>query len=105
MGGESAYRFALHQPKTFAAVAPLCAFLNNPGGFSMEGIQNLPVWAIHGADDWVVYPVWGQQAADALKRAGANMRFTVLEGHDHDVWTDTYSDPEFYEWFLQYQRP
>jgi predicted peptidase len=105
MGGESAYRLALHQPDTFAAVAPLCAFLNDPESLPMEGMKDLPVWAIHGSDDRVISPVWGQQAADALKNAGANVRFTVLEGHDHDVWTDTYSDAEFYEWFMQYQNP
>jgi predicted peptidase len=105
MGGESAYRFALHQPNTFAAVAALCAFLNDPESFSMQGIKGLPLWAIHGSDDRVVSPVWGQQAADALKKAGANARITILEGHDHDVWTDTYSNPQFYDWFLQYQKP
>jgi predicted esterase len=71
----------------------------------MEGINDLPVWAIHGADDQVISLVWGQKAADALKKAGASVRFTVLEGHDHDVWTDTYSDPQFYDWFLQYWKP
>lgn len=105
MGGESAYRFALHQPNTFAAVATLCAFLNDSVSLPMEGIKDLPIWAIHGSDDRNISLVWGQQAADALKKAGANVRFTVLEGYDHDVWTDTYSDPQFYDWFLQYQKP
>jgi predicted esterase len=105
MGGEAAYRFALHQPGTFAAVSPLCAYLNTLNTASMENIQGLPVWAIHGADDLVVPLVKGQQAADALKKAGADVRFSILTGHDHDVWTDTYSDHQFYEWFLQYQKP
>jgi len=105
MGGEAAYRFALHQPATFAAVAPLCAYMTNPGAASMEGIKDLPVWAIHGSDDQIVSLVWGQQAADALKKAGADVRFSILEGYDHDVWTATYSDPQFYDWFLQYQKP
>ena len=33
------------------------------------------------------------------------IQFTVLAGHDHDTWTDTYSDPAFYQWLLQYHRP
>jgi predicted esterase len=105
MGGESAYRFVLHQPDTFAAVASLCAFLNDPSSLSMEGIKDLPVWAIHGSDDRIISSVWGQQAADALKKAGADVRFTILEGYDHDVWTETYSDPQFYAWFMQYHKP
>jgi predicted esterase len=105
MGGEAAYRFALHQPDTFAAIAPLCAYIDNSNPMSMEGVKDLPVWAIHGSDDHVISLTWGQQAADTLKKAGANVRFTVLEGHDHDVWTDTYSDPQFYDWFMQYKKP
>jgi predicted peptidase len=103
MGGEATYRFALHRPDTFAAVVPLAAFLNSPP--SMESIKALPVWAIHGADDTVVSLSAAQQPVDALEQAGGNVRFTILEGHDHDVWTDTYSDPLFYDWLLQHQRP
>lgn len=68
-------------------------------------IKALSVWAIHGADDTVIPLAKAQQPVDALKAAGGNIRFTVLQGHDHDVWTDTYSDPAFYDWLLQHQRP
>jgi predicted esterase len=103
MGGEATYRFALHRPDTFAAIAPLAAYL--PSSPSMESIKDLPVWAIHGADDIVIPVSAAQQPVDALKQAGGNIQFTVLEGHDHDVWTDTYSDPQFYDWLLQHKRP
>jgi predicted esterase len=105
MGGEVTYRFAVHQPETFAAIAPLSAYVDSET-YSMIGrIKDLPVWAIHGADDTVVPLAKAQQPVDALKEAGSHIRFTVLEGHDHDVWTDTYSDPAFYDWLLQHQRP
>jgi predicted peptidase len=105
MGGEATYRFAVHQPDTFAAIAPLSAYVDSET-YSMLGlIKDLPVWAIHGADDTVVPLAKGQQAVDALKEAGGNVRFSVLEGHDHDTWTDTYSDPAFYDWLLQHQGP
>jgi predicted esterase len=105
MGGEAAYRFALHQPDTFAAMAPLAAYLGRAEASTMKSIKDLPIWAIHGADDTVVPLAKAQQPVDALKKAGNDVRWTVLQGHDHDVWTDTYSDPAFYEWLLQYQRP
>ncbi len=70
----------------------------------MKSINGLPVWAIHGAEDTVVPLAKARQPVDALKEAGGNIRFTVLEGHDHDVWTDTYSDPKFYDWLLQHQK-
>jgi dienelactone hydrolase len=105
MGGEATYRFAVHQPELFAAIAPLSAYAG-PETLSMIAlIKDLPIWAIHGADDIVVPLTKGQQPVDALKAAGGNIRFTVLAGHDHDTWTDTYSDQAFYDWFLQHQRP
>ncbi len=113
MGGEATYRYALHQPETFAAIAPLAAFdaRYNPGavreGFKpftlpMELIKDVPVWAVHGADDTIVPLSAAQSTVDALKQAGGNVRFTILPTHDHDVWTDTYMNPEFYQWLLEH---
>ncbi len=103
MGGEATYRFALLQPDTFAAIAPLAAYLDSK--LPIESIKDLPVWAIHGADDKVVPLSWAEKPVKALEKVGGNIQFTVLEDHDHDVWTDTYSDPEFYDWLLQHEKP
>lgn len=104
MGGEAAWRFALYRPDTFAAIAPLSTYL--PGALStvMSPIRSLPVWAIHGAEDTVVPLVMGQQPVEALKAAGGEVKFTVLQGQDHDTWTSTYSDPAFYDWLFQHQK-
>jgi predicted esterase len=105
LGGEATYRFAIHQPDTFAAIAPLSAWLDADQISLLDRIKNLPVWAIHGAEDTIIALSLGQQPVEALKKLGGNIRFTILEGHDHDTWTDTYSDPAFYDWFLQHQKP
>ncbi len=104
MGGEATYRFALHRPDTFAAIAPLSAYLDHAGEQDMGSIRQLPVWAIHGAEDVTVPLDRAEEPVEALQAVGGNIRFTVLQGHDHDVWTDTYSDPAFYDWLLQYQK-
>lgn len=105
MGGEAAYRFAVHQPKTFAALAPLSAYVDSKTYADLARIKDVPVWAIHGAGDPLIPLTKGQQPVEALQEAGGDVRFTILENHDHDTWTDTYSDPEFYDWLLQHQRP
>jgi predicted esterase len=105
MGGEATYRFAVHQPDTFAAIAPISAFVESETYFMLGLIKHLPVWAVHGADDTIIPLSRGQQPVEALKAAGGNVKFTVLAGHDHDSWTDTYADPAFYDWLLQFQRP
>jgi len=71
----------------------------------MKSIRDLPVWAIHGANDTVFPVARGQQSVDAPREAGGNVQLTVLQGHDHDTWTDTFSDPKFYDWLLQHEKP
>ena len=105
MGGEAAYRFAVQKPDSFAAIAPLSAYVDSKTYSLIGRIRDLPAWAIHGADDTVIPLSKAQEPVDALRKAGSHMRFTVLAGYDHDTWTHTYSDPAFYDWFLQYQRP
>ncbi|MBN1437779.1 MAG: dienelactone hydrolase family protein [Anaerolineales bacterium] len=102
MGGEAAYRFARHRPEAFAAVAPLAAYLYAPEG--LAAARDLPFWVIHGAEDAAVPLGMAQRAVEALVRAGADVKFTVLEGCDHDVWTRTYLDDDFYAWLLQHRR-
>ncbi len=104
LGGEAVYRFVLHQPDVFAAVSPLCAFTLGSNASAMQKIKNIPVWAIHGAEDTIVTPDRGQKPVDELKQAGGNVKFSLLPGHDHDVWTDTYSDPTFFEWLLTQRK-
>lgn len=116
MGGEATYRYTLHRPELFAAIAPMAAFDAKylPGaigeGFApfelpMERIKDIPVWAVHGADDHIVPLAAAQSTVDALKEAGGNVRFTVRPGRRHDAWTEMYADPAFYEWLLQFQKP
>jgi len=100
VGGEALYRYAIHRPELFAAIAPLSAYLESTSG--LEQLAGLPIRVIHGADDSVIALAKAQQDVEALRRAGADVSFVVLENRDHDTWTDTYGDPLFYEWLLRY---
>ncbi len=105
LGGEAAYRLAIHRPETFAAIAPLSAFLYKDEMAELERIKSLPVWAIHGENDTIVPLAEGRKPADALAALGGDIQFTILEGGDHDTWTGTYRDPAFYDWLLQHHLP
>ena len=115
MGGEATYRYALHRPELFAALAPLAAFDPKylPGstleGFKpftlpWERIANIPVWAVHGAEDPVVPLFAAQQTVDALRAAGGQVHFTVVDGGGHNIWTDFYTDQAFYDWLLKQEK-
>jgi predicted peptidase len=70
-----------------------------------EAFKTLPVWAFHGAKDDVVPVEESQRMVDALKKAGvAEVKLTVYPGVTHNSWTQTYENPELYEWFLQHER-
>jgi hypothetical protein len=40
----------------------------------------------------------------ALCRAGNDVRFAVYPEARHDSWTETYNNPQLYEWFLSHRR-
>ena len=101
MGGFGTWGLAMAYPDLFAAIAPICG-----GGISelVAAIRDVPVWAFHGAEDPAVPLEASQRMVDALQAAGGNVRFTVYPGVGHDSWTQTYENPELYEWFLQHSR-
>lgn len=104
LGGEASYRWAILHPDTFAAIAPLSALLSDDNIAQLNRIVDLPVWAIHGANDTFIPLAVGRKPVDALIQLGGHIQFSILQGHDHDTWTDTYSDPAFYAWLLAHQR-
>lgn len=101
MGGFGTWSLAVRQPDRFAAIAPICG-----GGVThaTRYITHLPVWVFHGGKDQTVLLRESQDMVDALKRYGANVRFTVYPEAGHDSWTETYDNPELYEWFLKHRR-
>ena len=59
------------------------------------------MWAFHGAKDNVVDPRKSQELVDALKACNGNAKLTLYPEANHDSWTQTYDNPEIYEWLLK----
>lgn len=101
MGGSGTWNMAMDYPERFAAVAPLCGRAAPP---KLVKIAHKPVWVFHGNKDDVVSFENSEVMVNCLKEMQADhVKFTVYEGAGHDVWTETYSRPELYEWFLNYR--
>jgi predicted peptidase len=100
MGGFGTWSLAQRYPNRFAAIAPICG-----GGEKYAGyrLKKVPVWAFHGAKDPVVPLVRSQEMVDAVKKAGGDAKLTVYPDAQHDSWTETYNNPELYEWFLSHR--
>ena len=101
MGGFGTWSLAAYTPDRFAAVAPICG-----GGEPHRTRQfpHLPVWVFHGAKDGVVPLERSQEMVDALEKHGGNVKLTVYPEAGHDSWTESYDNPELYEWMLQQKR-
>ncbi|HZL36577.1 MAG TPA: prolyl oligopeptidase family serine peptidase [Tepidisphaeraceae bacterium] len=101
MGGFGTWDMASKFPKRFAAIAPMCGG-GNAG--MVRHIKNLPIWVFHGAADHVVPVQRSDEMVEALKKAGADVKYTRYPGVDHDCWTRSYANPELYSWFLSHKR-
>lgn len=101
MGGFGTWRLAIEYPERFAAVAPICGG-GNPE--KVAKISHLPVWVFHGAKDNVVLLKRSEEMVEALKKLGADVKFTVYPDAGHDSWTETYNNPDLYNWFLTHKR-
>jgi predicted peptidase len=111
MGGYGTWSLGLAHPERFAAMAPICgggnwisARLMDPK--KAEALASLGIWVFHGAKDSVVKPSESERMVEAVKKAGCReVELTIYPEAQHDSWTETYSNPKLYEWFLQHQRP
>ncbi len=46
-----------------------------------------------------------ERMVNALKKlVGKEVKLTVYPEAQHDSWTDTYNNPELYEWLLKHSR-
>jgi len=101
MGGYGAWALGIAQPERFAAVAAVCGG-GEPG--KVCALKHTPVWAFHGEADRVVRLSESQQMVAALQACGGDVTLTVYPGVGHDSWTQTYTNPGLYAWFLQNTR-
>jgi predicted peptidase len=101
MGGFGTWSWAASRPERFAAIAPICGG-GNPA--TAHRLREVPAWVFHGANDRIVPLAYSEVMVRALKRVGAEVRFTVDPDGGHDVWTAAYDDPALYQWFLGHRR-
>lgn len=110
MGGYSTWRLGLTHPEKFAAIVPICgggALIDVILGEHDKGaaFKSLPIWAFHGAKDNVVPPDESERMVELVKKLGVKeVKLTIYPDAGHDSWTETYNNPELYEWLLKHSR-
>lgn len=100
MGGQGTWTLALTQPNRFAAIAPICGWTDS---WEVCKISHIPIWVFHGAKDNVVPVSESQEMVKALQDCGAKeVKLTIYPEANHDSWTETYNNPELYNWLLSH---
>lgn len=100
MGGYGSWALASEYPDRFAAVVPICG-----GGNRIMSIflKDTPIWAFHGAKDSVVPVEESKELVEAINARGGNAKLTIYPEANHDSWTETYNNPEVYDWLLEHR--
>lgn len=101
LGGCGVWDMLRAYPERIAGAVPLCAWGSAAG---LERAADVPVWAFHGALDFVV-PIPGHQSmVNAHRAAGGETRWTVYPRSMHWIWADVYARDDLYAWMLAQRR-
>lgn len=102
MGGYGTFAAALRDPRRFTAVVPVCGGVGHRDPrAAAERIAHLPLWIFHGDADTVVPVSESRTIVDALRDAGANVRYSEYAGVGHNSWDRAYAEPELVTWLLE----
>jgi predicted peptidase len=129
MGGFGTWYLAAKVPGKFAAIVPICGFVNvkrpdlpaerkafilkdNPFDKSPDPyvgvatqISKVPTWIFHGGADPVISPDESRRMFQTLKVSGFDVRYTEYEGVEHNSWDRAYAEPDLVPWLLSHRRP
>lgn len=127
MGGQGVWYIAASTPHKFAAIAPVCGYVNldaadfpeaqnrallaqypfiaekNPYAAVAKRIGKTPAWIFHGGADDVVPVTESRQMAKALRMLGDEVRFSEYPGVNHGAWDRAYAEPELVVWLLSHR--
>ncbi|MFV0443208.1 MAG: hypothetical protein ACK5Q5_06530 [Planctomycetaceae bacterium] len=69
-------------------------------------MAELPIWAVHGADDGVTLAGESREMIDAIREAGGQPHYTELPGVGHGaVGPGLMSSREVLDWMFEQRRP
>lgn len=103
MGGAGTWALAMEHPDRFAAVAPVCGRVIP---LLIGNLWRTPIWAFHGEKDDVVPISNSREVVEWLQQSAKNenVKFTVIPGAGHQIWSDVYGRGDLYSWFMKYRK-
>ncbi len=107
MGGYGSWWLATAYPDRFAAVVSVSGSgYRTPSAPEEETVcrlRDVPVWAIHGAEDMISDPMANKIQVLTLAACGGEVEWTLYPDEGHGgAYARAYRDPELYTWLLEH---
>jgi len=102
LGGYGALDFAATYPERIAAAIAIC------GGATvtdLSGLNNIPLWIIHGTADRAVSIRESDKVAEAMRQANPDtprLHYDRVAGMNHGQPARMFYLPETYDWLMQH---
>ncbi len=102
MGGMGTFELLWRKPGFFAAAFPIC------GGGNPESVTSyangFPIWVFHGDKDPTVKVGNSRIMVNALRKAGAKVKYTEYPGVLHNSWDHAFKEKTLMPWLLSQQK-
>jgi predicted peptidase len=123
-GGNGSWFLLSHCPERFVAAIVVCGFISKHKGlqtgidypalappdapdayaYIAKRVAKIPIWIFHGDADQNISVEESRKMFAALKREGANVKYTEFPGVAHNAWDPAYASAELFEWLLKQKR-
>lgn len=98
MGGMGTFELVRRKPGVFAAAVPICGGAHPASAAAMVKTK---WWIFHGGKDNVVLPEFSVKMAEALKKAKAEVKFTLYPNANHNSWDPAFAEPGLLPWMFR----
>ena len=101
MGGMGTFEIVRRNPNLFAAAFPICGGAHPSAATKMTTVS---WWIFHGAKDDRVLPVFSATMTEALRKAGADVKFTLYPDANHNSWDAAFAEPGLLPWLFSHTK-
>lgn len=104
MGGWDTWNLAFAHPEMFAALVPVCGFVDRVPMLENCKIKDIPTRIFHGLLDTVVDVSYSTTIYKKLKPCSKDISLNIFDDANHDSWTRVYDNSAIYDWMLQQKK-
>jgi predicted esterase len=96
-GAQGTWEMLLNHPTYVAAAVPMAGvYASYTQSSVVNKVRFTPIWNTHGELDGNPSPFTAAQVNTAMLNGGANYKSVLYAGLGHNVWSRTWSEPDFY---------